>query len=61
MKGEEITNNFKYSVTTTSTSTVLRIMSLNIMDTGVYTLEAKNEAIIKNLNLTLDVMGKLSH
>lgn len=56
MNGEEIIQNSKYLVTTTSTTTILKIMSLNVMDTGVYVLEAKNENIIKKLNFTLDVM-----
>nr|XP_012229232.1 PREDICTED: vascular endothelial growth factor receptor kdr-like isoform X1 [Linepithema humile] len=58
MNDEEITKNSKYSVTTTSTSTILKIMLLTLMDRGVYTLEAKNKDIIEKLNFTLDVMAK---
>jgi len=55
--GEEIVESPKYSMNTTVTSTVLRIRSLNVLDMGNYTLEAKNEYETKKMNFTLDIMG----
>ncbi|XP_012522394.1 vascular endothelial growth factor receptor 1 isoform X2 [Monomorium pharaonis] len=55
---EEIIENTKYFVNTSATATILKIISLNVMDTGNYTLEAKNDYMIKKLNFTLDVIAK---
>lgn len=54
---EEIIENPKYFVNTSATATILKIISLNVMDTGNYTLEAKNDYMIEKLNFTLDVIG----
>jgi len=35
----------------------LKIMSLSVMDSGNYTLEAKNDYMIEKLNFTLNVIG----
>lgn len=55
--GEEIIENPKYFINTSATSTILKIISLSVMDTGNYTLEAKNDYMIEKLNFTLDVLG----
>ncbi|XP_011698334.1 PREDICTED: vascular endothelial growth factor receptor 1 isoform X2 [Wasmannia auropunctata] len=55
---EEIIENPKYFVNTSATATILKIMSLNVLDTGNYTLEAKNDYIIEKVNFTLDVIAK---
>jgi hypothetical protein len=47
----------KYSVNTSSTFTILKIRSLSLMDTGVYTLKAKNQDIAEKLDFTLKVIG----
>lgn len=56
-QSEEIIEGPKYVVNTSATATMLKIMSLSVKDTGNYTLEAKNDYIIKKLNFTLDVIG----
>ncbi|KAL0113762.1 hypothetical protein PUN28_012704 [Cardiocondyla obscurior] len=56
--GEEIVDSLKYVVNTSATTTILKILSLSVMDTGNYTLEAKNDHMIKKLNFTLDVIAK---
>ncbi|XP_011631711.1 vascular endothelial growth factor receptor 1-like, partial [Pogonomyrmex barbatus] len=56
--GVEITGNQKYFVNTSATATILKIISLNVRDTGNYTIEAKNDQIIEKLNFTLDVIAK---
>jgi len=55
--GEEIVESPKYSTNTTATGTILKIRSLNVLDMGNYTLEAKNEYTTEKLNFTLDIMG----
>ncbi|XP_039309901.1 vascular endothelial growth factor receptor 1 isoform X2 [Solenopsis invicta] len=56
---EEIRENLeKYFVNTSATVTILKIILLNVMDTGIYTLEAKNDYMIEKLNFTLDVIAK---
>lgn len=57
LKGEEIKDNKKYTVKEYSTSIYLQIESLSVLDTGVYTLEAKNDYMTDKINFTLDVMG----
>ncbi|XP_067203643.1 vascular endothelial growth factor receptor 1-like isoform X3 [Linepithema humile] len=57
-KGKEITKDSKYSVDTTSLRTVLKISSLDITDTGIYMLKAKNAHTIEKLNFTLHVMAE---
>jgi len=42
---------------TTATGTILKIRSLNVLDMGNYTLEAKNEYTTEKMNFTLDIMG----
>jgi len=44
-------------VNTSATATILKIISLNVLDTGNYTLEAKNDYMIEKLNFTLNVKG----
>jgi len=54
---EEIIESPKYFVNTSATATILKIMSLSVMDSGNYTLEAKNDYMIEKLNFTLNVIG----
>ncbi|RLU26184.1 hypothetical protein DMN91_002350 [Ooceraea biroi] len=55
---EEIVESQKYSMNTTATGTILKIRSLNVLDMGNYTLEAKNEYITEKMNFTLDIIAK---
>ncbi|XP_011151926.1 vascular endothelial growth factor receptor kdr-like isoform X1 [Harpegnathos saltator] len=57
-RGDEIINYNKYSVIIDSTSTVLRIKRLQVADTGIYTVVAKNNYTMKQINFTLEVMAK---
>ncbi|KYM91172.1 Vascular endothelial growth factor receptor 1 [Atta colombica] len=56
---EEIIESPKYFVNTSATATILKIMSLSVMDSGNYTLEAKNDYMIEKLNFTLNVIDGL--
>ncbi|XP_011871094.1 PREDICTED: vascular endothelial growth factor receptor 1 isoform X2 [Vollenhovia emeryi] len=56
--GEEIIESPKYFMNTSATATTLKIISLSVMDTGNYTLEAKNDYTIEKVNFTLDVIAK---
>jgi len=53
----ELITEDKFSVNTSSTFTILKIKSLNLMDAGVYTVVAKNRYITERLNFTLKVTG----
>ncbi|KYN07332.1 Vascular endothelial growth factor receptor 1 [Cyphomyrmex costatus] len=55
---EEIIDSPKYFVNTSATATILKIISLSVMDSGNYTLEAKNDYMIEKLNFTLNVIAK---
>ncbi|XP_071630624.1 vascular endothelial growth factor receptor 1 isoform X1 [Temnothorax longispinosus] len=55
--GEEIIESPKYFMNTSATAT-LKINTLSVMDSGNYTLEAKNDFMIEKLNFTLDVIAK---
>ncbi|XP_018340861.1 PREDICTED: vascular endothelial growth factor receptor 1 isoform X1 [Trachymyrmex septentrionalis] len=55
---DEIIESPKYFVNTSATATILKIMSLSIIDSGNYTLEAKNDYMIEKLNFTLNVIAK---
>lgn len=55
--GEEIIGNPKYFINTSATVTILKIISLGVIDSGNYTLEAKNDYMIEKLDFTLDVIG----
>ncbi|XP_072744995.1 vascular endothelial growth factor receptor 1 isoform X2 [Anoplolepis gracilipes] len=56
--GQEVTENLKYSVNTSTTATILQIRNLELTDTGDYILEAKNDQMIIKLNFTLDIIAK---
>lgn len=47
----------KYTIKINPTSTVLKITSLEVTDTGNYTVEADNKYVTKKINFTLDVLG----
>ncbi|XP_071570035.1 vascular endothelial growth factor receptor 1 isoform X1 [Temnothorax nylanderi] len=55
--GEEIIEGPKYFINTSATAT-LKINTLSVMDSGNYTLEAKNDFMMEKLNFTLDVIAK---
>ncbi|XP_037960858.1 vascular endothelial growth factor receptor kdr-like isoform X2 [Teleopsis dalmanni] len=53
--GTEISNTHKYEITTTDSSITLKIMKTELLDSGIYTLNASNGVITKQLQFRVNI------